>query len=387
MLSQEAAGLRRSVMRDLLKHAVDPDIISLAGGLPAGEYLPVTDYADCLQTVLNRDGSAALQYSPQYRPLCEWIAEYMRGRGVTCTADQVCITSGNQHGLTMLSRLFLDTSRAAFTEAITFTGVQQVTSGRGAEVLTAPVDLETGVEIDALEEAFALSPALAVIIPDFHNPLGVSLSGEKRQRIAQIAATYNVPVVEDDPYSALRFSGVPLPSIKAYDEAGCVFYLGSFSKMLAPALRLGWLIAPEDMMPRLITLRESIDLESSTLTQRAVYEFLSRGLLEPHLKRLNAAHSERAEAMMAALDELLGDAATWTRPEGGLFTWVVLPEQIDTWALFEKAIEQKVAFIPGGAFAVHGGYGNTMRLNFSKVTPEQIVEGVRRLAAVIRDSL
>jgi 2-aminoadipate transaminase len=287
----------------------------------------------------------------------------------------------------MLSRLFLDATRPAFTEAITFTGVQQVTSGRGVEVLTAPVDLETGVEIDALEEAFALSPALAVIIPDFHNPLGVSLTDDKRQQVAQIAARYNVPVVEDDPYSALRFVGESLPSIKAYDEAECVFYLGSFSKMLAPALRLGWLVAPADMMTRLITLRESIDLESSTLTQRAVFEFLSRGLLEPHLTRLNAAHHERCEAMLAALDELLGDVATWTHPEGGLFVWLVLPEHIDTWALFEKAIARNVAFIPGGAFAVHGGYTNTLRLNFSKVTPEEIVEGVRRLAEVIRDSL
>ncbi|HEX2619484.1 MAG TPA: PLP-dependent aminotransferase family protein, partial [Phototrophicaceae bacterium] len=231
-------------------------------------------------------------------------------------------------------------------------------------------------------------PRLAVIIPDFHNPLGVSLTIEKRQRIAQLAGAYGVPVVEDDPYSALRFDGEMLKPIKAYDDSGYVFYLGSFSKMLAPGLRLGWMVAPTDLLPRLITIRESIDLESSALTQRAVFELLSQGGLEPHLKRLNAENGIRCQTMLNALDEHFGDFSHWTQPEGGLFVWLTLPENIDAWELLPKAIEQhKVAFIPGGAFAVEGGHRNTMRLNFSAVQSDVIQEGIARLAMLVRSKL
>ncbi len=240
-LSTEVSYLKRSVMRDLLSLATAPENISLAGGLPASEFLPLAEYQDCLNAVLTRDGCRAMQYSPQYAPLRAWIADYMRGRGVACDERQIFITNGAQQGLTILSRLLLDPGQPAVIESATFTGIQQVTAGRGADVRAVPTDLQTGVDVDALEAAFRQppKPRLAVIIPDFHNPLGVSLSRDKRAQIAELAARYGVPVIEDDPYSALRFAGEPLPPIKAYDEAGYVFYLGSFSKMLAPSVRLG----------------------------------------------------------------------------------------------------------------------------------------------------
>ena len=227
VLSAETTTLKRSVMRDLLKLTVAPDIISLAGGLPAGEFLPVEAFRECLDAVLRRDGMRALQYSPMHEPLRQWIAATMRARGVDCLAEQVFITNGAQQGLTILSRLFLDPGKPAVIEAVTFTGIQQVTAGRGAVVRTVPTDLTTGVDVDALEAAFRREPKprLAVIIPDFHNPLGVSLTIEKRIRIAELAARYGVPVIEDDPYSSLRFEGRKLPPIKAFDEAGFVFYL------------------------------------------------------------------------------------------------------------------------------------------------------------------
>lgn len=384
-LSSEAGRLQRSVMRELLKRASEPGVISLAGGLPDSSLLPVEAYRQCLNTVLTREGGNALQYRPQYEPLKTWIAEYMRSRGVECDERQIFITNGNQQGLTILSRLFLDAGDSAMIEEITFTGIQQVTVGRGANVHPVRVDLTTGTDVDALEAIFAdQRPRMAVIIPEFHNPLGVSLTAAKRERIAELAAYYGVPVIEDDPYSALRFEGEISKPIKAYDDAGYVFYLGSFSKMLAPGLRLGWMVAPEELLTRLITIRESIDLESSALTQRAVYEFLSQGLLQPHLTQLNAANKERCEAMLSALDEHFSDFAHWTHPDGGLFVWLTLPENIDTWELLPKAIdEQQVAFIPGGAFAFEGGHRNTMRLNFSAVEPTAIREGVARLATVL----
>lgn len=387
-LSTEASYLKRSVMRDLLSLATAPDILSLAGGLPASEYLPLDQYRHCLNQVLKR-GSRCMQYSPQYAPLREWIAGYMRARGVTCDVNQVFITNGAQQGLTILSRLLLDPGQPVVIERATFTGIQQITAGRGAHVHTVPVDLHTGIEIDALEAAFRRSPRprFAVIIPDFHNPLGVSLSPEKRWRIAQLAEQYGVPIIEDDPYSALRFEGTALPPIKAYDEAGYVFYLGSFSKMLAPSVRLGWIVAPISLMPKITVMRESIDLESSILTQEAVYEFVSQGYLEEHLVRFNAANRERRDALLDALDAHLGDIAAWTHPQGGLFVWVTLPEGVDTWAMFQQALEKKVIYIPGAAFTMDDSGRNAMRLNFSNVRPELIPEAVRRLSEVIHTHL
>ena len=386
---REMTHLKRSVMRELIKVIARPGVISLASGLPASELLPVDEFRQCLDAVLRRDGPKALQYGPPYEPLQSWIAEYMRSRGVACDPDQVFITNGAQQGLTLVSRLFLDSGDAAVTEAITFTGIQQVTKGRGAAVRTIPTDLVTGADVDALEAAFARlpRPRLAVLIPDFHNPLGVSMSVEKRRRAAQLAATYGVPLIEDDPYSPLRFEGDPRPPIKAFDEAEFVFYLGSFSKMLAPAMRLGWIIAPKAVLPRLTVLRESFDLETSALIQRAVAEFVRSGMLDEHLKRFNAANRERRDALLAALDEHLGDVAQWTRPEGGLFVWLTLPEGVDAWELLPKAVERNVAFVPGAAFAVEGGHANTMRLNFSSVRPEQMPQAVEILAEVIKDQI
>jgi 2-aminoadipate transaminase len=388
-LSDEAAELKRSVMRDLLGLAVDPGIISLAGGLPASDHMPIEEFRECINLVLDRDGARAMQYSPQYMPLRRWIASYMESRGVACTSDQVFITNGAQQGLTILSRLFLDPDAVAVIEEVTFTGIQQVTLGRRARVRTIRTNLETGAETDDLEEVFRQDPKprLAILIPDFHNPLGVSLTAEKRRKIASLAAEYEVPLVEDDPYSALRFQGDSLPPIKAYDEIGLVFYLSSFSKMLAPGIRLGWIIAPADFIPKVTVIRESMDLETSTLTQRAVEEFLSRGYLEEYLLKLTSVNEERFVAIDQALEDHLGELASWTHPQGGLFTWVTLPDEVNAWDMFPKALERQVAYIPGAAFAVHGGHTNTMRLNFSNATPDEIEDAIHRLAEVIREQL
>jgi len=373
-------------MRELLALAVDPQIISLAGGLPASTLLPLDDVRRCLDDVLMEDGARALQYSPPFEPLRQWIAEWMARRGVACAPDEVFITGGAQQGLAILSRLFLDRGDAAVVEAVTFTGVQQVTAGRGAEVRTIPTDLTTGADMDALEEALRRSPRprLIILIPDFHNPLGVSLTPEKRRRAAALAAAYGVPLIEDDPYSALRFDGVPTPPIKAHDETGLVCYVGSFSKMIAPALRLGWIVAPPTLSERITVLRESLDLESSGLIQRAVYRFVSQGLLEPHLEQLNQANRERRDTLLAELEAHFGEDAHWTRPEGGLFVWMTLSEEVDTWERFRSALGRKVAYIPGSAFAVDGGARNALRLNFSNVGPERIREAVPRLAQALR---
>jgi 2-aminoadipate transaminase len=281
--------------------------------------------------------------------------------------------------------LFLDAADTAVIEEVTFTGVRQVIDGQGASIAAIPTDLASGADVDALEAAFDRSPKprLAILITDFHNPLGVSLSVEKREQVAALAAGYGVPIVEDDPYSALRYAGAAIPPIKAFDSAGAIIYVSSFSKMLAPAVRLGWIVAPAALIPKLTVVRESFDLESSGLIQRAVYEFLSRDALGAHLDRLNAVNRERQGVLLAALEEYLGGIAHWTKPQGGLFVWLTLPEAVDTGTMFEAAVKRQVAYIPGAAFAVNGGHRNTMRLNYSNVRPEAIVEGVRRLAEVV----
>ena len=388
-LSREGTNLQRSVMRELLRFAVDPNVISLAGGLPASERLPLEGLRESFDRVLSRDGPRALQYSPQLLELRGWIADYMGSRGVRCTAEEIFITSGNQHGLAILSRLFMDPGDPTLIEEVTFTGIHQVTVGRDSEVRALPTDLRTGVEVEAFEEALKAEPKarFSVLITDFHNPLGVSVAEEKRVQLAELAAKYQVPLIEDDPYAALRFRGEDIPPIKAHDDAGMVFYLGSFSKMLAPALRLGWLVAPAELMVRITTIRESFDLESSTLSQRAVTDFVTRGMLQPHLEAISATHGERCDALLGALEENLSGVARWSVPDGGVFVWVSLPDHVDTSEMFHQAIDEKVAYIPGGVFSVDGRTRNALRLNFSNVTPDMIREGVARLAGVIRSTL
>lgn len=389
-LSREAGLIQRSEMRELLKHAVDPAIISLATGLPASDHMPWEAIRDCYTHVINNGHGNALQYGPPNADLREWIARYMGQRGVKdVTPEQVFITNGNQQALQIMSRLLLDPEDTAVIEEVTFTGIKVVTSGRGLHTIAVPTDLETGVDVDALERAFQSEPRpkLAILISDFSNPLGVTISRDKRERIAALASQYGVVIVEDDPYSLLRFEGTMQPPIKAFDKTGHVFYLGSFSKMLAPAMRLGWMIIPEGLYPRITALREAIDLESSRLSQAVVAEFLKRDLLADHLDRLNSAHRDRSAALMAALDRHLGDVATWTTPQGGLFVWVTLPSKINGAELVKQAIENKVVFIPGGAFASVPGHSNSIRLNFSNVTLDNIHEGVRRLAEVVNRQL
>jgi 2-aminoadipate transaminase len=389
-LSHGSSSLKRSVMRDLLALTARPDMISFAGGLPADALLPRDQLQECIDTVFTRDGSRALQYGPPYAPLKEQIALYMQGRGVACSADEVFITNGSQQGLEIVSRLLFDSNATAVVEDYTFTGILQATRGHDADLIAVATHPQAGVELDALENAFAAHPTTraAILIPDFHNPLGTSIPAANRPRIAELAACYQIPIIEDDPYSALRFEGEVVPPIKAYDESDVVIYLGSFSKMLAPALRLGWMVAPRELLPKLTVIRESIDLESSQLIQRAVAEFLARGYLAPHLAQLNAANRVRRDAMVEALARELGGIAQWNAPEGGLFLWLTLPEGADTNAIFHEALAQNVAFVPGHAFsAADCPSSNSLRLNFSNATVEEIDEGISRLAGVIKPSL
>lgn len=386
-------SMQRSVLRQMLAVVSRPGILSFAGGLPAPDLFPTDDYSAALSRVLSTD-AGALQYGPPFAPLKRHIAGLMAERGVTCAPEQIFLTTGAQQALDVLTRFLLNAAGQVMLEEIVYTGIRQVVASHQPEVLPVRTDLATGIDVDQVVEYLesGVLPAYLYVISDAHNPLGVSISQEKRLRLAEIAAAYGLPIIEDDPYGFLSFDGRCLPPLRAYNDSH-VFYVGSFSKILAPALRLGWLVAPEALMPQLTVIKESGDLESSALTQRAVAAYLDAGHLPAHLARLQDEYRRRRDTMLAAMERHFPPEVTWTIPRAGMFIWVKLPEYIDAAALLETAVErEQVAFIPGQAFA-HPGVSarNFMRLNFSNCCLADIEEGIERLGrvlgAVVNDSL
>ena len=377
--------MSRSVLRQMMAVIARPGILSFAGGLPAPELFPTDDYAQALAHVLATDGRS-LQYSPPFQPLKSHIVRLMAQRGVTCTEDQVFLTTGAQQGLNVLTRLLLNPGGEVMIEELVYTGVQQAIAPRQPNILAVGTDLDTGIDVDAVEMYLAggARPAYLYIIPDAHNPLGVSISPAKRRRLVALARQYALPIIEDDPYGFLSYDDALERPLRALEDEW-VFYLGSFSKILAPALRLGWMIAPEALIPKLTVIKEAGDLESSALTQRAVSAYLDAGHLPGHIETLRAEYGRRRDAMLAALERYFPVEARWTRPGGGMFIWVELPAGIKTSELLRSALEEeKVAFIPGYAFAVPGcQVDNCLRLNFSNAPVDQIEEGVHRLAKAI----
>jgi 2-aminoadipate transaminase len=388
--SRRAISARRSVMRELMPLTTRPDIISFAGGLPAPDLFPVEDYQACIDRVLTTEGKRAMQYGPPFAPLKDSIVHLMKLRGVDVKADEVFITNGAQQGLSVVSQLLLNPDSPVIVEQIAFTGVGQVIAERNAMPLTVGTDLDRGIDVDNVEYLLKLTGQVRAIIelPDFHNPLGVSIAAENRTRLVALSFQYRTPIIEDDPYGLLRYEGENIPPLKAHDVDGGIIYLGSFSKILAPGLRLGWMIVPLAALGKLTVIKESQDLETSQLTQRAVTEFIQRGLFDAHLQKLKAAYAIRRTAMLDALDREFPVEAKWSKPQGGIFIWVTLPEGVSTLELLPKAIEEeKVAFIPGYAFGINRGGESAMRLNFSNATPESIEAGIKRLGKIVRDAV
>jgi 2-aminoadipate transaminase len=376
-------------MRDLIALTARPDVISFASGLPAPDMLPLEALQACFDAVLTRDGATALQYGPPYPPLKEALVEHMARLGVHARPEEIFITTGAQQALDVLTRLLVDKGAPVVIEETVYTGISQALVSQGARIDVVPTSLQSGIDVDAVARRFESGPRprLLVAVPDFHNPLGVSLRDDKRERLIELGQRFRVPIIEDNPYSLLRFDSQIIPALKSLDEAGGVIFVGSFSKLLAPALRLGWIVAPVQLIEKLTVLKETADLETSALTQRVVAEFYQRGLLDQHLARVRQAYSERLAAMQAALAREMPREVRWSTPEGGIFLWLSLPDGCDAWTLLDEAVErEQVTFIPGAAFGQAGRNANAMRLNFSNALPQQIDEGITRLARVIKKS-
>lgn len=386
LLAGWTTTLQRSVLRQLIAVVSRPEITSFAGGLPDPTLFPREDYAEAMAQVLATD-ALALQYRPPFAPLRSQIANLMMERGVGgVSAENIFLTTGAQQALDVLCRLFLDNDRCVILEENIYTGIQQVIRPRQAQVLTVPTDLDTGIDVVAIEELLIDGhiPAFIYVIPDGHNPTGVTMSLSKRRRLVQLARDYQFVIIEDDPYGFLYYTDNPLPPLRALDDEW-VFYVGSFSKTIAPALRLGWMLAPSRLIDKLTVIKEACDLESSALTQRAVATYLQSEKFEDHLAHLRAAYKGRRDTLLKAIEQHFPANAHWTIPEAGMFVWVQLDKHIDTNTVLHTAVQQeKVAFVPGHAFAFNPNTSrHCLRLTFSTCTVEQIEDGIKRLGQVL----
>lgn len=390
--------MRSSAIRELLKLTELPDIISFAGGLPAPELFPKEQVFEATKYILEHHSHQALQYSTTegYAPLREMIVRHMGRYGIHCTVNNVLITAGSQQALDLIGRVMLDPGDRVLVEEPTYLGALQAWNAYEAEYVSVPID-DDGMVIDALEEALKADRIKFIYaLPNFQNPTGITLSGERRVELVRLANQYNIPIVEDDPYGQLRYEGeheAPLIAL----EAGCqpngknyrpisgnVLYLSTFSKTLCPGFRVAWMVGPDEVIGRMVQAKQGSDLHTGTFAQMVAFETAHGGFLDRHVQEIRRVYRERRDLMLSLMDELFPPGVTWTRPKGGLFLWVRLPEGMDSAALLEKAVEHKVAFVPGSPFYPHGGGENTMRINFSNATPGQIEEGIKRLSAVIK---
>jgi len=385
-----------SVIRELLKLTEQPDIISFAGGLPAPKVFPVKQFQEACNNVLEQHGAQALQYSTTegYLPLREMIARHTARYSVEVTADNILITSGSQQALDFIGRLFLNRGDYIVVESPTYLGALQAWNAYGAQYVSVRTD-EYGMVVDELEAALRVGPKFIYVLPNFQNPSGSTLSLERRQKLLEIADKYGVPIVEDDPYGQLRYEGEHIPSVVALDSefrgpngghySGNVIYLSTFSKLLAPGLRLAWVIAPPEVIRKLVMAKQAADLHTSSFNQHVAYEVAKGGFLDEHVKTIRATYKERRDVMIEMMEEMFPSGVTWRKPQGGMFLWGILPEDMDAAKVLERAIEKKVAFVPGTAFHPTGGGDNTMRLNFSYSAPDTIREGITRLGITLKE--
>ncbi len=385
-----------SVIRELLKLTELPEIISFAGGLPAPEVFPLERFREASNTVLENFGPQSLQYSTTegHRPLREMIARHISRFSSEVSADNVLITSGSQQALDFVGRLFVNRGDYIVVESPTYLGALQAWNAYGAQYIPVRAD-EHGMIVDELEAALRVGPKFIYVLPNFQNPSGSTLSLERRKQLIRIADKYGVPIIEDDPYGQLRYEGEHIPSIVALDSeyrgpngghySGNVIYLSTFSKLLAPGLRLGWVIAPSEVIQKLVMSKQAADLHTSSFNQYIAFEAAKGGFLDEHVKVIRATYKERRDVMIEMMEEMFPAGVTWRKPKGGMFLWSILPEGMDSAEVLKRAIEKKVAFVPGEAFHPLGGGRNTMRLNFSYSSPETIREGIARLGVTLKE--
>jgi 2-aminoadipate transaminase len=395
--AQRTKQMQSSAIRELLKLTEKPDVISFAGGLPAPDVFPVEEFQEACKRVLVNNGPEALQYGTTdgYLPLREMIARHTARYGIQVTPDNILITSGSQQALDLIGKIFINPGDNILVEAPTYLGALQAWRAYGAEFVSVPFD-DNGMKSDELEKALRYGPKFIYALPNFQNPTGVTTSLERRERLVEMADRYGVPIIEDDPYGQLRYEGYHLPSLVVLDSkargdsvcySGNVIYLSTFSKILAPGVRLAWVVAPVEVVQKLIQAKQGADLHTATFNQMVAHEVGHHGFFDRHIEHICEVYRERRNVMLDALAEHMPAGVHWTEPQGGLFLWITLPEDMSAAEILKIAIERKVAFVVGAPFYANGGGENTMRLNFSNAKPEKIVEGIARLGIVIKEQM
>ncbi|MDV3104536.1 aminotransferase-like domain-containing protein [Thermococcus waiotapuensis] len=393
--SQKALRMKASEVRELLKLVETSDVISLAGGLPAPETFPVETIKKITAEILEEHADKALQYGTTkgFTPLRLALARWMEKRyGIPMSKVEILTVAGSQQALDLIGRVIINPGDVIVVEAPTYLAAIQAFEYYDPEFVSIPMDDE-GMRIDLLEEKLeelkkqGKRVKMVYTVSTFQNPAGVTMSLERRKRLVELAEEYDFLIVEDGPYSELRYSGEPIPPIKHFDENGRVIYLGTFSKILAPGLRIGWVAAHPHLIRKMEIAKQSIDLCTNTLGQAIAWKYVEDGHLDGHIPKIVEFYKPRRDVMLEALEEYMPEGVTWTKPEGGMFVWVTLPEGIDTKFMLEKAVSKGVAYVPGEAFFVHRDKKNTMRLNFTYVPEEKIREGVKRLAETVKEEL
>lgn len=385
--AHRAAHARSSVVREILKVTMQPDVISLAGGLPAPESFPVEALRAAFDAELQRDGRAALQYSTTegHTPLREWVAAQETARGTPTAADEVLIVAGSQQALDLIGKAFVERGAPLLVESPTYLGALQAFNLFEPVYRAVPTD-DDGLQPAAIDAALAHDARALYLMPNFQNPSGRTLSAARRAELAAAARRHDLWLIEDDPYGELWYRQAPPPSLRAFAPERTI-RVCSFSKVLAPGLRLGFVIAPREAIDLLVRLKQATDLHTATLTQRAAHHVLADGLLDRHLPGVRARYAAQAEVMQQALAASMPAGVQWTRPDGGMFVWLTLPPQVDAMALLPRAIERRVAFVPGAPFYALDAQPNTLRLSFVTVPPEKIRAAVAVLGELVAAAL
>ncbi len=389
--------MKSSAIRELLKITELPGVISFGGGLPAPDVFPVEEFKAACIKVLNEYGPQALQYGTTegYTPLREMIARHSEKYLPNVTTDNILITSGSQQALDLIGKIFINRGDRILVESPTYLGALQAWNAYGAEYVSVPSD-ENVMMTEKLEAALRTGPKFIYVLPNFQNPTGATIPLERRKQLIALADRYGVPIIEDDPYGQIRYEGEHLPSVVALDSSnrktdGCyignVIYLSTFSKILAPGIRLAWVVAPPEVILKLVQAKQGADLNTSAFNQITAYEVGRGGFLDKHVITIRNCYRERRNVMLDALTEHMPDGVKWTHPLGGLFLWATLPEGMNTTELLQVAVAEKVAYVPGTSFFANGGGENTMRLNFSYSKPDLINEGIARLGKVFKKKL
>lgn len=384
----------RSEIREILKWSRKPGVISFGGGLPDPDLFPLKEITDITAKVLNQKGYLALQYGPTKGEdvMLEALVEHMSEFGDQASLDEVCVTSSSQQGLDMLSILFLDENSPVVMELPSYLGAIQVFKRCGADMRGVPLN-EDGMDMVILRKTLddlkkdGKKPRFIYVIPDFQNPSGITMTLEKRKELLQIAREEDIPIVEDSPYRELSFTPETLPSLWMLSGRKGVIMLKTFSKVLFPGMRMGWLVGEPDTIEKMVMLKQSVDLCTPSFSQLILAEFIKMGKMKQTIDNAIRCYKPKSDAMLKALEEYMPNGVSWSKPSGGMFLWVELPETIDTKEIFMTAIEHNVAYVIGNPFHCDNSGKNTMRLNYSFSSVEQIQTGIKQLAEVIKKIL